>query len=452
MLSCHFFLIIGIYDVYTTASLALRSQSSPSLVALPSQHLLLPHMATRMDLETYIENPEYADYFRDIPNKELNKVFAKILFGGCFAVGGVASFQCLPGLKIQGIGDISLPLSHAQADLIVAVGTQAPYGKGSETIVDKAVRNTIQVNPSLVTFSPRWTSMLDELARKACEGLGIHQGNFRAELYKLLLYQKGGHFKPHQDTEKSIGMFGTLVVQFPSSFTGGSSVVRHNRMQRTFRMGADDGSCSTEYHHVAHYADCEHEVEEITAGNRLVAVYSLVWADDCLLPPAPDMEASSRLVEILKREMLNRTLGYMLTHQYTRQTLSNFGLRALKRRDRTIAGALLAASAMMSADSPGDELVIQIARASQTFSGSEPKIDFEEVQPPLSPSPNHLLSHSPDPSLILLSGILSPQYLVVTWSGSLHPPPPHTHSPPTPRSNAGVWCRRNVLAARSEKI
>ena len=153
-----------------------------------------------------------------------------------------------------------------------------------------------------------------------------------------------------------------------------------------FRMGADDGSCSTEYHHVAHFADCEHEVEEITAGNRLVAVYSLIWADDSPQPSAPDMEATSRLAAFLEQNMHNRTLGYLLTHQYTQQSLSNLGLRALKRRDRTIAGALLAASTMMRAGSPGNELVINIARMSQTNDRDcdfNPEIEFEEVGSPL---------------------------------------------------------------------
>lgn len=39
--------------------------------------------------------------------------------------------------------------------------------------------------------------------------------NVEARLYKLLLYQQGGHFSAHQDTEKERGMIGTLVVQLP---------------------------------------------------------------------------------------------------------------------------------------------------------------------------------------------------------------------------------------------
>ncbi|CAN0450803.1 unnamed protein product, partial [Hapterophycus canaliculatus] len=41
-------------------------------------------------------------------------------------------------------------------------------------------------------------------------------------------YESGGHFRPHKDTEKEAGMFGTLVVQLPtaSGHEGGTLLVR----------------------------------------------------------------------------------------------------------------------------------------------------------------------------------------------------------------------------------
>lgn len=37
-----------------------------------------------------------------------------------------------------------------------------------------------------------------------------------ADLYKMLLYQQGDHFAPHQDTEKAPGMFATMTLLLPS--------------------------------------------------------------------------------------------------------------------------------------------------------------------------------------------------------------------------------------------
>ncbi len=42
-----------------------------------------------------------------------------------------------------------------------------------------------------------------------------------ARLYKCLLYEPGGHFAPHRDTEKESGMFATLVVLLQSDYQVG---------------------------------------------------------------------------------------------------------------------------------------------------------------------------------------------------------------------------------------
>jgi hypothetical protein len=60
-----------------------------------------------------------------------------------------------------------------------------------------------------------------------------------AVLYKLLLYEEGGFFKTHRDTEKADGMFATLVLQLPSTFTGGEFVVTHGGVSRTFDLALD---------------------------------------------------------------------------------------------------------------------------------------------------------------------------------------------------------------------
>lgn len=40
-----------------------------------------------------------------------------------------------------------------------------------------------------------------------------------ARLYKLLLYERGSHFKPHRDSPKGgPGMFGTLTLMLPSEY------------------------------------------------------------------------------------------------------------------------------------------------------------------------------------------------------------------------------------------
>ena len=316
----------------------------------------------------------------------MKQIFADISSGGDFCTGGVAKFPCLPGLQIDGVGEISLPLSLSQAEQIKSVGKQAPYGKGTETVVDKDVRSTIQLEPSQVTITnQQWNSSLEGLVSDSCFAMGVDKSNVRTTLYKLLLYEPGGHFKPHQDTEKDIGMFATLIVQFPSDFKGGSLSVRHCGVERNFEMGAHDSSCTQHHHFLAHFSDCEHQVHEVTAGHRLVAVYSLSWLESTAKPSAPDMSAPQRLADALRKFLGSRTFGYMLTHEYTRQTLTALGLRGLKLRDRAVAGTVLAASTLMRAQGgPGDELVLHIAKAARDTpdeygtDGAKPHIDTDE--------------------------------------------------------------------------
>lgn len=94
-----------------------------------------------------------------------------------------------------------------------------------------------------------------------------------AQLYKLLLYEQGSFFKMHRDSEKTDGMFGTLVIILPSHYAGGELVVKH--LQDTKECDQSHGAqFTTQY--AAFYADCQHELKEVTNGRRLCLVYNLV--------------------------------------------------------------------------------------------------------------------------------------------------------------------------------
>ena len=81
--------------------------------------------------------------------------------------------------------------------------------------------------------------MLHKAVAEVAEQLGLADRgtavSVDARLYKLLLYEQGGHFSAHQDTEKERGMIGTLVVQLPCAqgHTGGSLTVRHRGKSHT---------------------------------------------------------------------------------------------------------------------------------------------------------------------------------------------------------------------------
>ena len=100
-----------------------------------------------------------------------------------------------PGLHIDGLGAIGLPLNEREAQLLICKATQAPFGRGSETVVDTAVRDTWEIDPGKITFAnPKWDEYVTFVATTAvwsALGLAPFGTQPRCELYKLLLYQTG---------------------------------------------------------------------------------------------------------------------------------------------------------------------------------------------------------------------------------------------------------------------
>ena len=64
----------------------------------------------------------------------------------------------------------------------------------------------LQLPAELCEFSGSWKAELARVVSAAETDLGLAPGSLRPELYKLLVYQTGGFFLPHRDSEKTPGM------------------------------------------------------------------------------------------------------------------------------------------------------------------------------------------------------------------------------------------------------
>ena len=247
---------------------------------------------------------------------------------GSFCAGGIREIA-MPSVDVEGVGRIAFPLLPVQAERLVALAEAAPHGRGEQTVVDRAVRRTWQIDPGKVRIGGRhWEKSLAALVAEAALGLGV-DAPVAADFYKLLLYDTGSFFVGHRDTEKVPGMFATMVLVLPSSHRGGELVVRHLDREVTFDLRPDEPS---EVGYAAFYADCVHEVRPVTAGYRLTLVYTLRFADKRRPLKAPDYRAQRARAAALLRRWAGAAdepdkLILPLEHAYTPAELSFAALK-----------------------------------------------------------------------------------------------------------------------------
>jgi predicted 2-oxoglutarate/Fe(II)-dependent dioxygenase YbiX len=312
----------------------------------------------------------------DSINAALAAVLHTVQTPGDFFAAGECALH-LPLIEVEGIGPLALPLLPAQAAQLIAAAERAPYGRGADTLVDTSVRRTWQIGADRVRIQGRhWPAMLRGIVARAAMGLGAGVG-VDAELYKLLVYDEGSFFLEHRDTEKSPGMFGTLIVALPSLHTGGELVIRHHGREARLELRCADVS---ELAWAAFYADCVHEVLPIASGCRLVLVYNLRRTGRGRLPRPPSYDKeTAALGRLLRRwseeparpdEDRPLKLVYPLAHAYTPAELSFVALK----------GADAAAATVLTAAAGGADCDLHVALLRIEESGAAEHNDYSRTR------------------------------------------------------------------------
>lgn len=279
---------------------------------------------------------------------ELPAALADVRRPGDFFTNGVFDWRA-PSLSVDGVGPLALPLLEAQAKQLVEVAELAPYGRRGATLVDPAVRNSWQIGADRVAIAgARWVEALSGVVARAAEGLGV-EGAVEAVFYKLLIYEPGGFFLDHRDTEKCSGMFGTLIVAPPGLYTGGELIVRHREREARLDLSSSDPA---EASFAAFYADCLHEVRPVETGYRLVLVYNLLrkGAERAPGPPIYDKEArnvAALLAGWREHDEAPEKIVFPLEHVYSPAELS---FAALKGADQATAKTLREAACAAGCD------------------------------------------------------------------------------------------------------
>ena len=157
----------------------------------------------------------------------------------------------------------------------------------------------------------------------------------------------------HRDTEKAEGMFGTLVIQLPSNYTGGKLIVYHQGKKSEFNYSGPD--CYSNFFFTSFYADCQHEVKKVTEGYRLCLIYNLIYQGIGECPaPADNQKQVTAIVSAMKKwgedidsDDCPDMMTYLLEHQYCEASLS---FHLLKNCDRAVGDVLAQAKTEVDFD------------------------------------------------------------------------------------------------------
>ena len=137
-----------------------------------------------------------------LTSSQLEKQLARALRNdptreGSFAFGTTMHSAPNPGLEIDSLGMLGLPLSPRDMESIKGIASRAPFGHGEKSIIDSTVRDTWEIDSSRISLkNSSWTSFLGGVVDTVWKGLGVAPFTTRprCELYKLLLYETGSQY------------------------------------------------------------------------------------------------------------------------------------------------------------------------------------------------------------------------------------------------------------------
>jgi hypothetical protein len=275
-------------------------------------------------------------------NQKILKILSNLKGNGSYVCSGIRDF-ILPSIEIKGQDELSFPINKMQIEALIKIAHKAPFGMGSETVLDTNVRSAWEIDASQIQFNnSNWEKLLKSILVETKKTLGIETNAIHANLYKMLIYEAGDFFLPHKDSEKEKGMFGSLIIGLPSKHSGGELVVSFEG--ETTSVDFSEITPNYEIPFCAFYADCTHEIKPLASGYRVVLVYNLIQESGKEKPKLePKAEHITALESFLKenKDHTDCLKVILLGHQYTQ---TNFSKEGLKGNDKVKAETLMLAA------------------------------------------------------------------------------------------------------------
>lgn len=247
-----------------------------------------------------------------------------------------------PDLSIEsGSGEsivVSAPYQRDVVQHLYSMAEQSQVGTLERTVIDTSARRSKEFSQVKVTDADRpWP--LEQVCEEIRAKLAPGATRVHADLYKLLLYNKGDFFNMHKDAQQHSHMFASLLFFLPFEHEGGG--LQLSRLQTSWEKSAmfdvaninKDGCCSW----VAFYTDVCHKVLDVKSGHRLVLNYTLRFEGS--MSPSPCLpKLPTRAIDLVKQTLKgNADLAIPLFYAYTAES---FGTSFLKGRDAYLFNAL----------------------------------------------------------------------------------------------------------------
>jgi hypothetical protein len=161
-----------------------------------------------------------------------------------------------------------------KVDIILEKSTPSSFGRGTETVLDPSYRNGREIPAADIEFGNIENQVLFDVQRFMFPGREV-----KLKLYKLAVYESGGHFDWHMDTTHSDKHHGTLLLALNTSWTGGNLILRRNGIETTVDLHPQHPYRDwTMLGVVAFFTDTEHCVEPVESGVRIVLQYDIELA------------------------------------------------------------------------------------------------------------------------------------------------------------------------------
>jgi hypothetical protein len=164
-----------------------------------------------------------------------------------------------------------LDYSKEEMDTLISCSSPSPFGRGSETIFDSAVREAKELK--VENFSFQFDPIREGGIRRAIKDF-LGDREYDIEPYKLNIYLKGGHFKKHKDTVKSERTIASMVICLPVEHEGGILTVENEKgISISFDWGKDMEKDTIQW--ACFFCDNDHEISEVKEGNRVTIAYDI---------------------------------------------------------------------------------------------------------------------------------------------------------------------------------